>query len=294
MLRKVEYFVRVAETGSFSAVAKELGVGQPIVSKAVQALEAELGARLFNRSTRQLALTDAGEAAYQQGQQLLERYDAFLAVGQDDRVSARGTVSLSLPMALGTLNIIPRLRELQNAHPELLLNLRLTDSYDDLIAEGVDVALRVGKIEDSRLIAKPLGYIRRELVASNVYLAKHGEPASPADLSSHQCIVHGSAGARRSWFLSRGKKRTKVEVTGSLAVDSLLGVRAAVLADLGIAQLGSIVFADRRYEQLLTRILPDFECDSLPVNLVFQQNKFQPRRVRIVVSFLEEVFTQLL
>lgn len=285
MLKHIQYFARVAETGSFTATAREFAVGQPLVSKAVQNLEAELGVKLFNRSTRGLTLTEEGEAAYQKCLRLIEDYENLLntrEVGEQ----ARGLVRVSVPMTLGVLTILPALKAFLADHPGILLDLKLSDAFSDLISEGVDIAVRVGEIKDNRLVVKPVGKLHRELVASKAYVQQFGEPLTPADLKHHHCIVSGARNTRRQWAFKKNGKKTTVSVSGPIAVDSMLGIQSAVLADLGIALAGELVFKNPHLRANIKPLLPDYETDPLPFNIIYTQNQYIPLRVRVTIDFL--------
>ena len=288
MIRRLQYFSRVAETGSFSAVAKEYSVGQPMISKAIQALEKELGVKLFNRSTRGLALTEEGETAYQHSLRLLENYEQLVATQQASS-KARGIVRVAVPMTLGTLKIIPKLEQFLNEHPDILIDLKMSDTFTDLINDGIDIAVRVGDVDDNRLVVKPVGFLRRELVASKTYLKIHGTPKKPADLKFHSCIIGSSRHASRQWAFKKEGKKVVVGVSGKIIVDSMFGIREAVLANLGIANVGELIFSEPRLGQHVKAILTDYELDPHPMSLVFLPNKTMPLRIRVVVDFLSEL-----
>jgi len=288
VIKNLQHFARVAETGSFTAAAKEFGLGQPQISKSIHALENELGVKLFNRSTRGLHLTEEGEAAYQRGLQLLENYEELLATQQDSH-KAHGLVRLSVPMNLGVLKVIPLLETFLNDHPGIVVDIKMSDSFSDLIGEGIDIAVRAGKIQDNRLVVKPMGVLQRFLMASKVYVEQHGQPETPADLKHHSCIVSGPQHLQRQWSLKKNGKKITVGVSGRISVDSLMGVRAAVLANQGIAMVGELVFQDKNLAKLVRRVLPEYEIDPLPLNLLFVENKLVPKRVRVVIDFLTEV-----
>jgi DNA-binding transcriptional LysR family regulator len=293
MLKNIQLFTRVAETGSFTAVANEYSVGQPSVSKAVQSLERKLNLKLFHRNTRGLALTEEGEDAYAAGLRVLEAYDSLMHASRGAGV-AQGMVKVAAPMALGALHLVPALKTFLADHPNLVVDLKLNDGFVDLITEGIDVALRVGEVKDSRLAVRSVGYLRRELVAGTGYLESHGVPQRPADLKNHQCIVHGTQYAHRQWALRKGGRTVTIAVSGNVVVDNILGIRAAVAQDMGIALVGKVLCADLVEQHRVERVLCDYEPDSLPVNILFPDNRYVPARVRRVIDFLAEAITCLL
>lgn len=288
MIKRLQYFSRVVETGSFSAVAKEYSVGQPLVSKAIQALEKDLGVKLFNRSTRGLALTEEGETAYQHCLRLLENYEDLIAT-QQVTSKARGIVRVAVPMTLGTLKIIPHLDQFLKDHPDILIDLKMSDSFTDLINDGIDIAVRVGAVDDNRLVAKPIGTLRRQLVASKTYLKIHGTPTTPGDLKYHSCIIASSRHASRQWAFKKNGKKTVVGVSGKIIVDNMFGIREAVLANLGIANVGELIFSEPSLSKKIEAIFTDYEFDPHPMNLVFLPNKTMPLRIRVVIDFLSEL-----
>ncbi len=288
MLKNARYFTRVAETGSFTAVAKEFSVGQPHISKSIQAMENELGVKLFNRSTRGLHLTEEGEAAYSQSLLLLENYEELLNTQRESR-KARGLVKLSVPMNLGVLKIIPCLEDFLKDNPDIVVDLRMSDAFSDLIDEGIDLAIRAGKINDSRLVIKPMGELQRYLVASKKYLNRYGRPTSPADLKHHHCIISGAQHLQRQWALKKNGKKITIGISGRISVDSLMGVKAAVLANQGIAIAGELIFQDKSSAKRVERVLTDYDIDPLPLSIVFTQHKVLPKRVRVLVDFLSAI-----
>jgi len=288
MIKNIQYFARVAETGSFTSAAREFGVGQPLISKSIQALELELGTKLFHRSTRGLSLTEEGEAAYQRSLRLLEDYEALLATQEDTR-QARGLVRVSVPLNLGVLKIIPLLEGFLKDHPGIVVDLKMSDAFSDLIADGIDIAVRAGEIKDSRLIVKPVGTLKRYLVASKRYIQLNGEPHTPADLKHHNCIVGGPEHLQRQWSLFKNGKKITVGISGRISVDNLMGMRSAVLANLGIARVGELLFLDKVFAKQAVPILTDYSMDALPLNIVFTQNRYVPFRVRVVIDFLADI-----
>src|SRR5260370_14122031 len=227
-------FVRAAETGSFSRVAREFGVSQPSVSRMVASLEARLGVKLLLRTTRQVSLTDAGAVLLERARQALGDLDDAenAARGVD---SLRGALRVAMPGAFGTREIIPRLPGFLTQHPELRIELLISDRTDDLVAEGADMALRLGRLADSGFGARLLATASRFAVAAPAYLAQRGHPRTLADLSGHDCIVGPGFSGRRGWSFKRSGAVTSLAVEDRVRVVSAEGVIACVKAGLGIA-----------------------------------------------------------
>src|SRR6266446_18212 len=212
-LRELTAFVRAGETGSFSRVARELGVSQPSISRMVASLEARLGVKLLLRTTRQVTLTDAGRVFLERARQILGELDDAenAARGLD---SLRGTLRVALSGAFGIREVIPRLPGFTTQHPKLSIDLLMSDRTEDLIAEGADIALRLGPLADSGFGARLLGKAPRVAVASPIYLARGGTPQTPADLAKHDCILGPGLSGRTGWSFTRSGRATSVTVEG--------------------------------------------------------------------------------
>ena len=211
-LQELGIFVRAAETGSFSRTARELGTTQPSISRTVAALEARLGVKLFLRTTRRITLTDAGYMLLQRARLILPEIDAAedAARGTDD---LRGVLKLAMPVAFGIREVIPRLPAFLADHPQLKLDLAMADGAEDLVAEGVDMALRLGKLADSGFGARKLASAPRFLVASPSYLGRRGTPVALDDLTRHDCVFGPGASGRSGWASLGGKSEQSLTLT---------------------------------------------------------------------------------
>ena len=189
-LDAMQLFRRVVEAGSFSAVAREVGVSQPTVSKQIAALESHLRTKLINRSTRQLQPTEAGADYYQRCCQILDELDEAEAVVRQQQTVPSGTLRIHTPVTIGRTEILPRLWKFLERYPELEFDIQMDDSYVDMLKEGIDVAIRVGPLKDSTLVARKICDIQRFAVASPEYLRLHGEPETPEGLQQHECLVY--------------------------------------------------------------------------------------------------------
>jgi DNA-binding transcriptional LysR family regulator len=270
-------FVRVAERGSFSATAAELGIGQPSVSKRVAALEARLGATLFKRNTRGLSLTEEGRRAYEHGLRVLESFDTLLEE-KGDTGGRRRRIRVACPQAMGTLRLVPMMKDFSRQHPGVEVELLFSDRFVDLVEDGVDVALRFGALADSRYVARRLGWLPRTIVGSPAYFKRHPVPRTPEELAAHSCIV---SGRQEVWKLTSPKRTVSVRVGGPLRVDSFLALRQAILSGLGLGLAGAVLF-DR--SDRVQRVLPDFELAPLPFHMIFNKERFLPSRVRAFID----------
>jgi DNA-binding transcriptional LysR family regulator len=283
-------FVRVAETSSFSAVAREMNMSQPAVSRQVAALEEYLGERLFQRTTRSLALTDDGRDLLGHATRVLAALDeAETAVGKR-RGSVSGTVRLSVPVTFGRQHLAPRLGRLLAAHPALDIDLLLSDSYRDLVTEGIDLAIRAGAIADSSLIVRRMGSVQLHVVASSCYIATHGAPQTPEDLASHNCLVFTHSAMGGLWHFTGPEGPVTVGVKGQLRSDSGDAIREAVLNSYGIAALPAWFFLDELAAGTVQLLLPGWELPGTPVHLVYPSRRNLAPRVRVVIDFIQSEF----
>jgi len=235
-LEAMDIFVRIVETGSFSAVARDLGTTQPTISKQITALERRLKTRLLERSTRSLNVTASGTTYYERCKRILE--DVKAAEGALGRLqsSLTGTLHVNGSIALGQLFLTPLLLEFQRRYPELTVELTLNDRYIDLVEEGVDVAVRLGRLADSHLVARRLGATRRVLVATRTYLDAHGTPQEPAQLARHNCLLYAYLSTGNEWTFRGPQGDLRVHVHGNFKANNGHSIREAMLAgaDLGV------------------------------------------------------------
>ena len=280
-------FVRAVETGSFSAVARELGIGQPNVSRHIASLEKVLGIRLLHRSTRHLVVTLDGQRYYTQARQALD----VIAQAESDargQHNPHGLVRVACPYGLGLETIMPVLPVFLSRYPDVEVELRLGDSYIDLVAEGMDIAIRGGVLKDSALRARRVGTSQRICVASAVYLDRYGEPQQPADLLQHQCLIY-TLMSSGGWPFKDGE----VHVKGRLRLNSLEAVRSAVLQDLGIAYLPSWMVAEQLQSGVLKPLLMAHAGAPTPLNVLYSADRLLPQRAAVFIDFIVEVFAAI-
>jgi DNA-binding transcriptional LysR family regulator len=284
-LQELGVFVRAAESGSFSRAGRELGLSQPSVSRIIGELEARLGVTLLLRTTRKITVTDAGALFLDRAREILaEIEDAEDAARGVD--SLRGTIRLALPVFYGTREIIPRLPKFLTAHPLLRVEMTVSDARQDLVAEGADVAIRLGELNDSVFGARKLVTLERMLVASPAYLKAHGTPKTPADLASHDCIFGPGNFGRDSWSFNRNGTETSVDVHGRIHTDSGPGVFASLMAGLGIAMASTVMCAAEIKAGTLVPLLRAYKLEPVEVHAVFPGGPRPSTKVRALVDFL--------
>ena len=281
----MQCLVRAVETGSFSAVARELGIGQPNVSRHIASLEKSLDTRLLHRSTRQLVATPEGQRYYVQARQAL---DLIAQADADARGQQHphGLLRVSCAPTLGTEKIIVALPDFLDRYPDVEVELRLGDDYIDLVAEGVDIAIRGGVLKDSSLRARRVGSSERICVASATYLEKHGVPQQPADLLQHQCLIYTLMAGGGGWPFKDGE----VHVQGRLRLNSLEGIRKAVQQDIGIAYLPSWTVAEELRSGKLRAVLSGHAAGRSPLNAVYAAERLLPRRAAVFIDFITALF----
>lgn len=284
-LLELSAFVRSAETGSFSRVARELRVSQPSVSRMVASLEARLGVKLLLRTTRRVTPTDAGTVYLERARRILGDLDeaAYAARGVD---SLHGVLRVVMSGAFGTREVIPRLPGFLAAHPRLRLELRISDRTDDLIAEGADVALRLGHLADSSFGSRRLATAPRFAIASPAYLRERGIPDTLTDLSRHDCIVGPGWSAGSGWSFTRGGAATSIAVEGRVQVATADGVMACVKAGLGIAVVSRWMCRAELDRGAVQRILHDYELDAVDVHAIYPAGPRPSPKVRAFSDYL--------
>lgn len=287
----LECFVAVVEAGQFSAAAARLGLGKSVVSRRVSELEEHLGARLLQRTTRHLALTEAGRDFYPRALQLLEDLaEAEQALSSGQRALG-GRIRLAAPLSFGLMHLAPALNAFMEAHPGVVLDLDLDDSQVDLIREGVDLALRIGRLGDSSMVALPLAPIHFLIVASPAYLRRHGAPDSPEALEEHPALCYSNLSEPNRWRLidSRGKPHS-ITMTPRLLVNNGDLLLQAAIAGLGIGMTPTFNAYRALREGQLIAILQDYRIDPVNAYVIYPSRRFVPQRVRILVEFLRERF----
>lgn len=292
-LRLIETFVRVVDSGNFSAVAREERTTQSAISKQVQALEAQVGARLLVRSTRSHSLTEAGQLFYERCIQVLDTLEeAHIEVHRAEH-EISGILRVAAPVSFGRLHIVPRLPAFYQRYPKIKVHLQLDDGFVDLVAAGIDVAFRVGELKDSRLIARRIGTAQRATLASPDYLARHGEPQHPDELLEHNCLVYTGLASLNEWkFMDAHGRPHTVRVDGTFESNSSEAIRQAACDGIGITFSTVWSFGDDIRAGRVKPILTRFSAPTLPLNVVFQPSRRPSLKVKSFVEYFEGVFNQ--
>ena len=288
-LDTMEAFVRVADARSFSEAARRLRLSKSVVSRQVSALETQLGARLFHRTTRSLSLTEIGLAYYERCSRILaEIEEANLSVS-NLQAEPRGKLRINAPMSFGVLHLAPMLPRFLERYPQIDIDMAMNDRFVSLVDEGFDVAVRIGKLEDSSLIARYLAPIRVIVCASPTYLKRHGTPNTPADLATHCCLTYSNVASPDEWsFQTLEGKRWPVEVKGCLRVNNGDTLREAALGGAGIVTLPSFIVGRDLQAGTLVSLLSDYVAQDLPLHAVYPHNRHLSPKVRAFVDFLLE------
>ncbi|WP_338473859.1 LysR family transcriptional regulator [Pseudomonas sp. MS646] len=280
-------FVRAVETGSFSAAGRDLGLGQPNVSRYVAALEDHLQTRLLHRSTRKLALTPEGERYYADVRRILDAVEESESSLREN-ITPSGLLRVACPTALAHAFVVPHVARFLARYPELTLDLQISDRYVNLVDEGAELAIRIGHLEDSAMRARPLGWFERVCVASNEYLAKHGTPTTPNDLRTHECLIYTLLSTGTTWRF----RDIDVPVSGRLRVSSPEAIRECVNAGLGIAQGPEWLYEEGLNNGNLRVLLKEHAAPAVPVQIIYVADRLLPRRAVVFMDFIAEVFAK--
>lgn len=287
-------FVEVMRRGSFAAVARDRGVAASSISRAIAALEDELGIRLFHRSTRRLAPTEAGALYFARVEPLLEELEHARLIVGDIGEQPRGTLRMTAPVSFAQVNLVPLLPELAATYPALDLELLLSDRHSDLVAERIDLAIRLGRLADSNLVARQLCPMVSLVCASPDYLAQHGHPETPAALADHDCLVFPMAGWNSRWlFRPRGRNGVdvlEVPVRGRHTISNALALARCAMAGMGLCLLPRWIIGRQLHDGSLIDVFPDHEVSATDFDtaawLLYPSRAYLPLKVRAVVDFL--------
>jgi DNA-binding transcriptional LysR family regulator len=284
-LSAIEVFVRVVDTGSFSAVARLQNIGQPAVSKAVVQLEEWLGVSLLMRSTRSVTPTEAGRIFYERAKRMTEEANEAVVAARGKASGLSGKLRVSTAICFGRLHLIPHLSTFLAEHPDLDLDLVLDDRNVDLVNEGIDVALRMGAMPDSNMITRKIADGRRIVVASPAYLQRHGTPRSPGELTNHEAIIY-TRGGGQSWTFRKGAEEVPVVLQGRLKVTQAEGLREAVNHDMGLAVALEWVFSPELKSGKVVEIFQDWALPPTNLSAVYPTGRLASTKARAFVSFV--------
>ncbi|GAB3363448.1 LysR family transcriptional regulator [Lysobacter rhizosphaerae] len=285
-LNDIALFVQVVKAGSFAEAARRAGVPSNTASRRIQQLEEQLGLRLLHRSTRRLTLTDAGEALYARSADQVEALsEATLELAEGSHIPS-GKVRVAAPADFFNWFELAWVREFLADHPKVRLEFALSDARADLVAAGIDVAIRSGVITEPTLVARRVGSNRARLMASPAYLAAHGMPQSFEELATHDCIAMQPASGRIIWRLDGPDGQVETEVRGRFHANAALALLKACVADMGIALLPDVMTTQYVRDGQLVQVLPDYRVAGLELFLVYQSRRQLPRAVSAFIEFV--------
>jgi DNA-binding transcriptional LysR family regulator len=288
----MDTFVRVVDTGSFSAAARQLRLGQPAVSKTVAQLEDRLGVQLLIRSTQGLTPTDAGQKFYEGAKRALEQADAADLAARGAGASLSGTLRIGAAVTFARLHVVPRLVTFLAAHPRLEMDVVLDDRTIDLVEAGIDVALRMGPMADSALVARKIAECPRRVLGTPAYFERHGVPMVPTDLAAHEAIVYDVKGGGSAWTFTRNGTESSITIGGRLRFTAAEGVREAVLAAAGLAIASEWMFGPELENGRVRVVLADWTLEPMELWAVFPTGRRASAKARAFVAFMEEVLAQ--
>lgn len=284
----LEIFARVVTAGNMSAAGREMGLSPAVVSKRISHLEERLGARLFQRTTRQLTLTESGQGFYDRVVNILAGIEEAEAYVTRRNAIPRGTLKASIPTAFGRMHIAPYMGNFLEQFPDMRLDLEVSDDFVDIVGDGFDVAIRIAELEDSSLVARKLATNHRVICATPSYLDKAGEPASLNDLSKFNCLT---AAAQEVWRLEGPDGPVSIRVNGNIRTNSTEVVRESVIAGLGIALRSTWDIGPELKSGKLKIILPEYHVSSrVAVYAVYPCRQFVPAKLRVFIDYLGTLY----
>jgi len=287
-LGDLEIFAKVVSTGSMSLAGRALGFSPAVVSKRIKRLEDRLGTRLLQRTTRQISLTEAGQGFYDRVLGILAGLEEAEYYISGRSAQMHGTLKISAPTSFGRMHIAPHLKRFMDAHPELAINLVLTDEFSDIVGAGFDLAIRIAELTDSSLVARRLAPVRRLLCAAPSYLDSHGTPATIEDLRNHRCLP---AHNNDVWRLEGPDGAMTLRPEGMLITNSSEVIRETVISGLGIALRSTWDIGEELKSGKLVQVLPVYEGSrSVALSAVYPSRQFLPAKVRLFIDYLAELY----
>lgn len=287
-LNAMRAFVRVVQTGSFSAAGRDMNTTQTTISKKIAALEKKLGVKLLIRSSRNHALTPSGSQYFEQCVAILDELDEVEARVRSEVASPRGVIRIAAPVAFGRLVIASHIAEFFSLYPEIKVDLVLSDKHVDMITDGIDLAIRAKTLEDSSLVARHLFNNPMMLLASPTYLARYGIPKQPEELKQHNCLIFSNMKSVNVWRFIKDGKEEAVTVSGNFQSDNGDVLLETALAGIGIVRLPNWMVNTHIKSGALKEIMSDYSGQTLPFNAIYPQNRYTPLKVRCFVDFIKE------
>jgi LysR family transcriptional regulator, regulator for bpeEF and oprC len=287
-LEGMRLFARVVESGGFSSVARAMRITQPTVSKRIAALESRLGTQLLRRTSRNLSLTEAGREYYQSAVRLLSELEAVESRVGRGQTAPTGLLRVSLPAGVARLHLLPLLPAFQARYPEIELDIDVSDRFVNLVEEGFDLAVRIGALADSTVIARQLGVSPRVTVATPAFLVREGEPERPADLERFSCLPFTSQGAARPWIFNGPEGRMVLHPRGRVRTNDAESIRTMVLADAGIAHAAAWLFSSELASGAVRTVLGEYVGEPAAISIVYPDRRGLTTRARALIDFLVE------
>ncbi len=284
----LEIFARVARTGNMSAAGREMGLSPAVISKRISQLEDRLGARLFQRTTRHLTLTETGAGYFKRVVDILSLCDEAEDFVSRRNTKPRGALKITLPTTFARLHVAPYLSDFLARYPDIEFDVHLTDNFIDIIRDGFDLAIRIGELEDSSLVARKIAPDNRYICASPAYLEKHGTPISLSDLDLHNCL---SAGAQDVWRLEGPEGQCQIRTNGNVRSNSGEFIREALRGGVGIGLRSTWEVGPELKSGALKVVLPQYRGSSnVAIYAVYPCREFMPAKVNVLIEFLAELY----
>ncbi|MGD8569797.1 MAG: LysR family transcriptional regulator [Gammaproteobacteria bacterium] len=288
-LTDIAVFVEVVKANSFTTAARELDLSRSVVSKYITRLEKRLGVRLLNRTTRRLSMTEAGQRFFQQSHSALMQLENAEGEIHAMQAEPKGLLRLSAPSSFGIIHLAPLLPQLRQTYPELNLELSISDKLVDIVDEGIDIAIRIGELPDSSLIAKRISPCRYVVCASPNYLKQHGKPETPDDLTQHNCLLFQFWDAPNQWqFLSRDNQFINIKVQGEIVSNNSLALRKIMLSGGGISMAPTFLVGDDIINGRLVPVLTDYHIKPISIYVVYPHRQYLTAKARAFLEFLSE------
>jgi DNA-binding transcriptional LysR family regulator len=285
-LKAMRTFVAIAEAGSLTGAAHVLDTSLPSVVRVLAALESEVGVRLFQRTTRRVAITEAGRRYLERCREALSLVDEAEAELRAERSEPEGRLSITAPVLFGERHVVSGVAKFLERYPKVTAEVQLFDRVVNLIEEGIDLGVRIGALDDSSLIAQHVGDMPRVTVAAPRYLKAHGTPSQPKDLASHNCLRFSRAGSS-NWIFVVGGKRLALPVRGNLSINQSSAAARACLAGLGVGTFFAYQVMPHVKSGELRVVLAEFEVPPVPIHVVYPEAKLVPARTRVFIDFIK-------
>ncbi len=292
-LAEMTAFTEVARLGSFSAAARDLGLSPSAVSKLITRMENRLGSRLFNRTTRKLQLTESGEQFLERCLTILEQVEAAEEQLSGSQKQPAGQLVVSCSPGFARHRLLPLTQQFLLCYPGIRLKLLLSGKQADIISEGIDVAIRLGQLSDSSLMARKLGQSKRIICASPTYLKANGTPQTPGDLNSHNCLTTSTSEQFNQWPLAARQGKTVFKVTGNFITDTVDALHQMAIAGLGIVRLSEFMIGEDIASGRLIPLLEEYNQEMQQIHAIYAHRRYVPGKVRVFIDFLLDHMTEL-